>query len=97
MITITKFLAVLFTVVLFAVSCSDQQNVSSGSDLSDSKKAISYSLGVNIGKQFQRDNIDIDIESFTTALTDVVENQPLRLRCSMVLQTASDWWHGPLP
>ena len=86
MIIITKLFAVLFIITLFTVSCGDPESVStddgitsSGNDMSDAKKRISYTLGVNIGNQFKRDNIDIDIKSFAMALADVGENRTLQL------------------
>ena len=85
MIIITKRFAVLFTITLFTVSCGDPESVStdsatsSGSGLSDANKRISYTLGVNIGNQLKRDNIDIDIDSFAMALADVEKNRTLQL------------------
>ena len=87
--TTTKSLAFFFMITLLAaltVSCADQDGQSaestktlSESDLSDSKKRISYALGVSISDQLKRDNVDLDVDAFVMAIKDVQENKDLRL------------------
>ena len=47
--------------------------------MSNAKNRISYTLGVNIGSQFKRDNIDLNIDAFAMALKDIQENRALQL------------------
>ena len=97
-----KVLALLFTVfiiTLFISSCDDQQSTqtvqsttsSTSVDLSEFKQRISYVLGVRIGEQFKRDNINLDIDTFVVALTDIKENKILQLTPAELQATMAEF------
>ena len=84
-----KNLALLFTVTLLVSSCDSQQDTKV--DLSDFRQRISYVLGVKIGEQFKRENIDLNTDAFVMALTDIKENKMLQLTPEALQATMAEF------
>ena len=56
---------------------SCKKNNQDASELKTQKDSLSYSIGLNIGKNLQQDSIDVNPEMIARAMKDIAENKTL--------------------
>lgn len=56
------------------------------SQIATDKKKVSYAIGVQIGKDFKRSGIDIDLEAFNLAIKDMAAGKKSRLNAEEMQQ-----------
>ncbi len=75
----SRLLVVLF-LLLFAVGCSAEEvKVAPEMKLDTPKNRISYTIGVNIGKDFKGQEIEVDTDVLMLGLRDSLEGKELKL------------------
>ncbi len=62
------------TVVIFSTAGSCKQ-----ADLNSDKGKYSYAIGFNIGSSMKKDNVDLDMDSFTAAIEDALKGTESKL------------------
>lgn len=65
------------TVAMFILFTSQAQ--AADKQLSNDKKKVSYAIGVQIGQDFKRSGVDLDMEAFNLAIKDMLANKEPRL------------------
>jgi len=72
-----KFLKLAMATSLASISAYAADNVKT--DLSTQKQMVSYSIGVDLGRNMAKQNLDLDVNALTMGLQNGFLNQPLLL------------------
>ena len=73
-------LFIVMFILLFAVGCSaEDSKVSPELKLDTPKNRISYTIGVNIGKDFKGQEIDVNTDALMVGIRDSLEGKELKL------------------
>lgn len=70
----TRFIYLIMTVAVFSTAASCKQ-----ADLNSDKGKYSYAIGFNIGSSMKKDNVDLDMDSFTAAIEDALNGKESKL------------------
>jgi len=97
-----KTIATLASAMVLVVSCGGkggEQQVVAQAEAAVEKPAalesidqkVSYIFGLNVGRQFKQDGIELDIDSLILALEDVKQEREFRLTDEQIQQTMTEF------
>jgi len=87
-----KLISILFSAagIMFFSACSDQSGPGREVNLNEEIDSVSYSLGVNIGKNIRAQGVDeLNVDALANAMSDVFNDDSLKIdemSCNMIIQ-----------
>ena len=70
-----NLIGIFIALLMIAISCTSSEKVVETTQLTDYMDTVSYSVGVDIGKSFRLQEMDINPEAMARGLSDAFSNK----------------------